>query len=87
MRSLAAFDLDPHAPDPLAFGARTYLRLRVGYGGAFTRVREDSGDSGARAQASSVRAIMQTAQDEAFEEELFAEVRAESTTPARARPR
>ena len=72
-RCLAAFDLDPNTTQPLAFGARTHLRLRVAVysvSGASTGSTipplPDNDD---------VRAVMQVAQDEALDEELFGEVR------------
>ena len=72
-RCLAAFDLDPKAKQPLAFGARTHLRLRV-------TIQEgpDAAPSSSTIPPlpsdENVRAMMQVVQDEAFDEELFAEV-------------
>lgn len=64
-RSLAAFDLDPQKND-LAFGARSHLRLRVKLG--------DVSSTPAEQEEADVRAVVQNAQLEVFEEELYAEV-------------
>ena len=72
-RCLAAFDLDPSKKDALTFGARIHLRLRVTHTDSmgstssslapFLRDTED------------VHAMMDAAQLEAFEEDVFNEVR------------
>ncbi|OCF34830.1 hypothetical protein I316_03375 [Kwoniella heveanensis BCC8398] len=76
-RCLAAFDLDPTRQDALTFGARSYLRLRAMLkdvsGGILgsTPVPRDSGTD--------VRAQMEAAQMEAFDEDLFNELRNEAS--------
>jgi len=69
---LAAFDLDPSKKNSLTFGARNYRQLRVTYSdgiasssSSLVPLDEDSAD---------VLKTMETAQLEAFDEELFAEV-------------
>lgn len=78
--ALAAFDLDPRKADVLQFGARSYRRLRVmlrtgGVGGPRTASTSYSaeGESGR-----GVRAMMEAAQLETLDEDLFNEIRAEA---------
>lgn len=79
-RSLAAFDLDPRKADTLAFGSRSFHRLRVlyrmgGSGGvhcASTAYRAD--DESERG----VRATIEAAQLETIDEDLFNELRVEA---------
>jgi hypothetical protein len=77
-RSMAAFDLDPRK-DALAFGARSYYRLRVvfrtgGSGGPQTASRpyDATTEGGAAAEA------LAAAQLETVDEELFNELRVEA---------
>lgn len=77
-RSMAAFDLDPRK-DTLAFGARSYFRLRVvfrtgGSGGPQTASRpyDAATESAAAAEA------LAAAQLETVDEELFNELRVEA---------
>jgi hypothetical protein len=79
-RSLAAFDLDPRKAHILAFGARSYRRLRVmirtgGTGGPrkTSKTFQDEGES-----ERGVCAMMEAAQLETLDEELFNEIRAEA---------
>jgi hypothetical protein len=68
---LAAFDLDPVKKDALAFGSRSYLRLRV------TLIDADASFSSSVVpgeDTSDVRVMIANAQVEAFEEELYTEV-------------
>lgn len=69
--SLAAFDLDPKKADDIAFGARTYRRLRV-----MLSSEDGQKASGIEADAASdgVGTQVQTAQLEAVDQELFAHV-------------
>ncbi|WWD22729.1 hypothetical protein CI109_107222 [Kwoniella shandongensis] len=76
-RCLAAFDLDPTKKDALTFGARHQLRLRV-------TLRDDSGAGVSSTpvkseDASDVRETMEAAQMEAFDEDLFNELRGEAS--------
>lgn len=68
-RCLAAFDLDPNKEGSLTFGARTHLNLRVklntGTETASSTLESCSTDE------SDVRQIMEIAQLESFDEELF----------------
>ena len=72
-RCLAAFDLDPSKKDALNFGARNHLRLLV--------THTDSMGSASSSlapfliDAEDVQAMMEAAQLEAFEEDVFNEVR------------
>ncbi|WVF66597.1 hypothetical protein IAT40_001337 [Kwoniella sp. CBS 6097] len=79
MRShcLAAFDLDPTKQDALTFGARSNLRLRA-------TVKDTSGvvlgsTPVPRVNSVDVMEQMEAAQMEAFDEELFNELRAEAS--------
>jgi hypothetical protein len=79
-RSLAAFDLDPRKAHKLTFSARSYLRFRVlvrtgGTGGPRTASRTYSASE---EEGAGVRAIMEAAQLETLDEDLFAELRAEA---------
>ncbi|XAO24318.1 hypothetical protein I312_103116 [Cryptococcus bacillisporus CA1280] len=72
-RCLAGFDLDPTKKNGLTFGDRHHLRLRA-------TLRDDSGSiiSSTPAEVedqSDVRAMMDAAQMEAFDEDLFNEIR------------
>lgn len=62
---MAAFDLDPKK-DALTFGARTSMRLRVRIGDEISSTHT-SGDG--------LSSTMQAVQVEAFDEDLFNEVR------------
>lgn len=71
-RCLAGFDLDPTKKDGLTFGDRHHLRLRA-------TLRDDSGavisSKPVKVEGQSdVRAMMEAAQMEAFDEDLFNEV-------------
>ncbi|WVR03136.1 hypothetical protein IAU60_000126 [Kwoniella sp. DSM 27419] len=75
-RCLAAFDLDPKQEEALAFGARTHLRLRI-------TLKDDSGSIVGSTHVvnqahADVRMQMNDVQMEAFEEELFTEIRYEA---------
>lgn len=72
-RCLAGFDLDPTKKDGLTFGDRHHLRLRA-------TLRDDSGAVISSTPVkvedqSDVRAMMEAAQMEAFDEDLFNEIR------------
>ncbi|KAK4686555.1 hypothetical protein P7C73_g3572, partial [Tremellales sp. Uapishka_1] len=76
-RSLAAFDLDPTKEDSLTFGARTHFRLRVIHStvsGTFCSSPALTTDD-----VQNVRALMEAAQMEAFDEDLWEELRAEAS--------
>nr|XP_019048246.1 hypothetical protein I302_02014 [Kwoniella bestiolae CBS 10118]OCF27176.1 hypothetical protein I302_02014 [Kwoniella bestiolae CBS 10118] len=76
-RCLAAFDLDPTKEDALTFGSRSHLRLKVTLKDISGSVVGSSpvslGDS------SDVRAQMEIAQMEAFDEDLFGVLRYEAS--------
>ncbi|OXC70635.1 hypothetical protein AYX13_00612 [Cryptococcus neoformans] len=72
-RCLAGFDLDPTKKDGLTFGDRHHLRLRA-------TLRDDSGavisSKPVKVEGQpDVRAMMEAAQMEAFDEDLFNEIR------------
>lgn len=71
-RCLAAFDLDPSKEEALAFGARSYLRLRITLDDGISTTASRLVD--AQVDLADVRAMMELAQLEAFEEEVFGEV-------------
>ncbi|WRT63260.1 uncharacterized protein IL334_000163 [Kwoniella shivajii] len=76
-RSLAAFDLDPTKEDALTFGARSHLRLRVtlkDISGAMVGSTPDSKET-----ARDVKTQMEVAQMEAFDEDLFSQLRYEAS--------
>lgn len=70
-RCLAAFDLDPTKMDPLTFGARTYRRLRVSISGEIMT----SNSSITSNEESTIWEMINAAQMEAVDEELYNEVR------------
>ncbi|OCF60104.1 hypothetical protein L486_02781 [Kwoniella mangroviensis CBS 10435] len=76
-RCLAAFDLDPTKEDDLTFGSRSHLRLR-------TTLKDVSGAVVGSSpvivgNSSGVRAQMEAAQMEAFDEDLFSVLRYEAS--------
>ncbi|KAK8844717.1 hypothetical protein IAR55_006567 [Kwoniella newhampshirensis] len=80
-RCLAAFDLDPIKRDALAFGARHHLRLRA-------TLRDESGAVVSSTLVNSngpaeVRSNIEAAQMEAFDEDLFHEIRGEASRLAK----
>ncbi|WVQ94211.1 hypothetical protein IAU59_001289 [Kwoniella sp. CBS 9459] len=75
-RCLAAFDLDPAKVESLTFGARSYLRLRATLKDVSGAVLASSPAS--RETERDVRAHMDAAQMEAFDEDLFNELRNEA---------
>ncbi|WWC67271.1 uncharacterized protein I206_101179 [Kwoniella pini CBS 10737] len=72
----AAFDLDPTKEDALTFGSRSYLRLRATLKDVSGAVVGSSPTPGT--DSSDVRAEMEAAQMEAFDEDLFGELRYEA---------
>lgn len=68
-RCLAAFDLDPTKVDPLTFGARTHRRLRV----SIATDTLTSTSTTITAEESSIEAMMDEAQLESIDEELYGE--------------
>lgn len=72
-RCLAAFDLDPSKEEALAFGARSHLRLRITIDDGISTTA--SRLVNAPIDLTDVRGMMELVQLEAFEEEVFGEVR------------
>lgn len=83
-RSLAAFDLDPRKASQIAFGARSFLRLRVlfrtgGTGGPQSASTPyDASKEAVDASAEDIAATLAAAQLETVDEDLFAELRKEA---------
>ncbi|RXK42680.1 hypothetical protein M231_00235 [Tremella mesenterica] len=73
-RCLAAFDLDPEKQDALTFGSRSHMRLK-------TTVRDTLGEASSSTgtfTSEDVHGIMDEVQMEAFDEDVFNEIRLEA---------
>lgn len=77
-RCLAAFDLDPSKTDSLSFGSRGYRRLRVSL---HTDVQTSYSTLPIHRPLADIHDDMESAQLEAFDEDLYNEVGALAFTP------
>ncbi|WVQ72980.1 hypothetical protein IAR50_002543 [Cryptococcus sp. DSM 104548] len=78
-RCIAGFDLDPTIPTLLSFPARSYRRVRVLLKDLSSGTVVSS-EVEARDKAGDVREEMERAQMEAFDEDLFSQIRIEAST-------